>query len=98
MNRTRPVLFGVACTVLMLSGCAQDMHYTIGAPVLDSRFGRAVKRAREMQVIRPDGVAVNDEGYSGKAAQGAMERLDAPAKHATPVQLAPVLDLGKASK
>src|SRR5687767_10427849 len=59
-----------------LCGCAHDPAQVIGAPVLDSRFGEAVTRARAMQIINPEGVPVNDQGYSGKAAHQAIERYD----------------------
>jgi hypothetical protein len=59
-----------------LCGCVHEPAHVIGAPVLDSRFGEAVTRARAMQVINPEGVTVNDHGYSGKAAHHAIERYE----------------------
>jgi hypothetical protein len=59
-----------------LCGCVHEPAHVIGAPVLDSRFGEAVTRARAMQVINPEGVTVNDQGYSGKAAHQAIERYE----------------------
>jgi hypothetical protein len=85
---------GVALSALLLAGCAHDPTQPIGAPVLDSQFGEAVKRARAMQVIRPDGIDVHDEGYSGSAAQRAMDRYSsngAPSPSAPPPNGAPQL-------
>ena len=68
------VVIGVALATLLLPGCEHDPTKPIGAPILDSQFGNAVKRARAMQTLNPEGVEVNDQGYSGNAAQRAMER------------------------
>jgi hypothetical protein len=68
------VMLGVALAALLFAGCTHDPTQPIGAPVLDSQFGKAVKRARAMQIVHPDGVEVNDQGYSGSAAQRAMDR------------------------
>ena len=75
MTKSRNALLGFALGTT-LCACAYDPAHVIGAPVLDSRFGEAVTRARVMQVINPQGVDVNDQGYSGKAAQNAIERYD----------------------
>jgi hypothetical protein len=66
------VRLSIAAAALALSGCASE-GFGIGAPILDSHFGEAVTQARAMQVIHPDGAEVNDEGYSGRSAQRAME-------------------------
>ena len=62
-----------------LWGCARTAPFQIGAPVLDSHFGEAVTRAKQMQTINPEGVTVNDEGYSGKAALIAIDRYESSA-------------------
>jgi hypothetical protein len=62
--------------MVVLAGCEHDPTKPIGAPILDSQFGNAVKRARAMQTINPEGVEVNDQGYSGSAAQRAMDRYN----------------------
>lgn len=76
MKTTRGVVVTLAIVSATLSGCAQDPTHVIGAPVLDSQFGEAFRKARAMQVVYPDGVEKNDEGYSGKAAHSAMQRLE----------------------
>jgi hypothetical protein len=75
MSNSRSTLVGFAFAVT-LCGCAHDPAHVIGAPVLDTRFGEAVTRARAMQIINPEGVQVNDQGHSGKAAHSAIERYD----------------------
>jgi hypothetical protein len=86
---------GVAIAALLLAGCTHDPTQPIGAPVLDSQFGNAVKRAKAMQVIRPEGIEVNDESYSGSAAQRAMDRYSnngvPPAPNSAPSNGAPPL-------
>jgi hypothetical protein len=72
----RPKAFAAFAFGVTLCGCAHEPPRVIGAPVLDSRFGEAVTRARAMQIINPEGVPVNDRGYSGKAAHNAIERYD----------------------
>ena len=75
MTNTRNAFLGLALGAT-LCGCVHEPAHVIGAPVLDSRFGEAVTRARAMQIINPEGVTVNDHGYSGKAAHQAIERYD----------------------
>ena len=75
MTRPLNALLGFAVGAT-LYGCAHEPPHVIGAPVLDSRFGEAVTRARAMQIINPEGMPVNDQGYSGKAAHNAIERYD----------------------
>jgi hypothetical protein len=71
--RMHLIFFGLA---IALCACTQNVPFGLGAPILDSHFGEAVTRARAMQTINPDGVAVNDEGYSGKAARNAMDQYE----------------------
>lgn len=88
-NRRVGVLIGVAIAMLLLAGCEHDPTKPIGAPILDSQFGNAVKRARAMQVINPEGVEVNDQGYSGSAAQRAMDRYSNNGANPAPNNAAP---------
>ena len=90
MNDTRNFLlfFGLA---IALCACSRTVPFGIGSPILDSHFGEAVTRARAMQTINPDGVTATDEGYSGKAAQNAMNRYERGAPVAQPVQAIPVV-------
>ena len=59
-----------------LWGCANSPPFQIGAPVLDSHFGEAVTRAKQMQIVNPQGVDVYDQSYSGKAAHTAINRYE----------------------
>lgn len=86
-KRTLLLFFGLA---IALCACTRTVPFGIGAPILDSHFGEAVTRARAMQTINPEGVTVNDEGYSGKAAHNAMDhyergRSPAPSPQGMPV-------------
>ena len=79
MNDMRSFLIIMATAALW--GCANTPPFQIGAPVLDSHFGEAVTRAKQMQIINPEGVNVSDQSYSGRAAHTAIERYEAgPAK------------------
>ena len=75
MTNARNALVGFALGVT-LCGCVHEPAQLIGAPVLDSRFGEAVTRARAIQVINPEGVTASDQGFSGKAAHRAIERYE----------------------
>lgn len=83
-NGRAGAVMGVAIAALLLASCTHDPTQPIGAPLLDSQFGHALKRAKAMQVIRPEGVEVNDEGYSGSAAQRAMDRYSSNGPASTP--------------
>jgi hypothetical protein len=84
MNDTR-TLFLTLIVAATLWGCGNTASFQIGAPVLDSHFGEAVTRAKQMQIVNPEGVDVSDEGYSGKAAHSAIDRYEsAAAKGAAP--------------
>ena len=99
MNGRHIVLLTAAIGSLALTGCAQDTTHAIGAPILDSHFGKAVQRARAMQVLYPEGTPAHDASYSGKAAQAAMERLEPPAASPAPASSAPLPSTpGKATK
>jgi hypothetical protein len=80
-KRTLLLAFGIG---IMLCACTRPVPLLIGAPILDSHFGEAVTRARAMQTINPEGVTVNDDGYSGRAAQKAMDQYDRGAPAAAP--------------
>jgi len=82
-TRTLLLFFGLA---IALCACTRTVPYGIGAPILDSHFGEAVTRARAMQTINPDGVAVNDDGYSGKAAHNAMDQYERGRPVSAPAQ------------
>jgi hypothetical protein len=97
MDQKQQLLLALA-TAITLCGCARNMPHVIGAPVLDSHFGEAVTRSREMQTIRPEGVAVSDDGYSGKAAQLAIQRHESSAKPAAPSGGSSAEANGKAGK
>jgi len=90
--RIHLIFFGLATA---LCACTQNIPFGLGAPILDSHFGEAVTRARAMQTINPEGIVVNDEGYSGKAAQNAMDHYERGRPVAAPmpqaVQMAPAM-------
>jgi hypothetical protein len=89
MNARRSVLIAAMFGCLGLTACAQDVIHPIGAPLVDSHFGEAVKKAQAMQVIHPEGVEADDPGYSGKAAHNAIERYDMPASNSAARASAP---------
>jgi len=90
--RIHLAFFGLA---IALCACTQNIPFGLGAPILDSHFGEAVTRARAMQTINPEGVEVNDQGYSGKAAHNAMDHYEAGRPVAAPapqaVQMVPAM-------
>jgi hypothetical protein len=83
MNDTR-TLFLMLIVAAAFWGCGKTASFQIGAPLLDSHFGEAVTRAKQMQIINPEGVDVSDDGYSGKAAHSAIDRYESAAKGAAP--------------
>jgi hypothetical protein len=92
MMKTRIALtLWSVCAATLLAGCAQDPSFHRGAPNLESHFGDAVRQARAMQVIHPEGAAVTkDEGYSGKAADRTMRSYDGAPAAAAPTGAVPV--------
>lgn len=73
----------------LLAGCANTM-----TPRYDSRFGEAVRQARQMQTINPNPAPVEITGIDGRSAADALE-----AYHETfrkPPEPAPVINIGGA--
>ena len=75
MNDTR-TLFLMLIVAAAFWGCGKTASFQIGAPLLDSHFGEAVTRAKQMQIVNPQGVDVYDQSYSGKAAHTAINRYE----------------------
>ena len=73
MDIKSALLLGASSGVLLLCGCAIDAGWTGAAPVWESQFGQAVSKARAVQIIHPEGVAADDDGFSGKAAEVLMQ-------------------------
>lgn len=87
------LVFTVAAVgaVVQLTGCASST-----TPVLDSRFGDAVRAAREAQTLNPTASANRNPvlGIDGKAAVNSLERYQDSFK--TPPKSFEVINIGGA--